>query len=199
VRIAFLIHRLEGGGAERQLCLLALHLQLRGHEVEVISFYPGGAYRRILDDGGVKCRDLGKKTRNDLVTPLARLVGILRTVKPEILHGYLPTGNLLVSLCAPLLPNARIVWGIRGSRMDYNSYAWFHKALYLAENSFRWSPHLVIANSQAGVDDLLRRGFKEERLAVVPNGIDTQVFQRDPEGRNRLRRAMGLEPEDRLI
>lgn len=199
MKIAFLIHRLEGGGAERQLCLLAAQLHLKGHAVEVISFYPGGHYRHILEEHGVPFRDLGKRSRWDLIGPLFRLIRSQRKTRPDFLHGYLSTGNLLMSLCAGFVPGAKVVWGIRGSHMDLGRYPWIDRVLFHLENRLRNSPRLVITNSTAGRKDLVVRGFDPNRIEVIPNGIDVSAFQRDESSREVLRQHWGLGPSDQLL
>lgn len=199
MRIAFLIHRLEGGGAERQMALLAEGLHRRGHGVQVISFYGGGQHRERLQRAGVPCLSLDKRSRYDALAPLARLLRELQAFRPQILHGYLNTGNLLATACTPFLPASRLVWGVRASHLDLAQYSFGHRVLDVAEQALRSQPDLIIANARAGRDHLLQRGFQAARIAVVPNGIDAARFRRDEAGRAALRASWGLPPTAPLI
>ena len=46
----------------------------------------------------------------------------------------------------------------------------------LGRYSLRW-PHLVVANSQAGIDHAIRLGISADRLWLLQNVIDTSAFQ----------------------
>lgn len=44
MRIDFIVHSLQGGGAERVLVLLASHFQTKGHDIAIITFNEGEDY-----------------------------------------------------------------------------------------------------------------------------------------------------------
>ena len=71
---------MEGGGAERQLVILANELASRGHDVVIASYYPGGALSEKLDSGRVRLISLGKRSRWDL---FSLYVKVWRLVKQE--------------------------------------------------------------------------------------------------------------------
>src|SRR5882672_7721699 len=51
---------------------------------------------------------------------------------------------------------------------------------------------LIIANADAGGADAISRGFPSDRIAVIANGIDTEVMRRDADGGRERRRAWGI-------
>ena len=51
--IVFLVRSLDMGGAERQLVELAKGLHARAWQVEVVTFYPTGPLRALLEAAGV--------------------------------------------------------------------------------------------------------------------------------------------------
>ena len=59
--ILFLIRRLDLGGTERQLIVLARGLAAAGHRVGVITFYPGGALENELEGTTVRLMSLNKR------------------------------------------------------------------------------------------------------------------------------------------
>ncbi len=83
MKILFLIRALDRGGAERQLVLLSKGLRVRGHDVVVATFYPGGLLAKELSDSGVRIRSLNKRGRWDLLSFLVRLVQVVREERPE--------------------------------------------------------------------------------------------------------------------
>ena len=58
---------------------------------------------------------------------------------------------------------------------------------------------LIISNSHAGMQGAKAAGFPSERIQVIYNGIDTDRFAFDDEGRERVRAEWGVEANERLI
>jgi Glycosyl transferase 4-like domain len=96
--IFFLIRSLAIGCAERQLGNLARGLARLGHAVSVLTLYEDGWFASDVVESGVVVRSLGKSTRWDLARPICRLVTMIRSERPDVLHGYLTAGNLLAGL-----------------------------------------------------------------------------------------------------
>src|SRR5260221_11617399 len=199
MKITFLIRSLDAGGAERQLVDLAVGLHARGHEVAVVPFYEGGSLAGELQANGVRVTALGKRGRWDVVRPFARLVRQLRKERPDILHPYMTTANIVASIVAPLLARTKIVWGVRATNLDLSRYDRVSRLLDGIERRLSRQPSLVIANSNAGRDHAVRGGFPADKCVVVPNGIDAARFQYDPEGRHRLRSEWNVSADDFVI
>lgn len=199
LNIAFLIPSLAAGGAERQLATLARELARRGEKVCVIVFRPGGALEAPLRHAGVEIHALNKRGRFDIVGFLARMAGLLRAIKPDVLHAYLPTANLAALAVRRFLPGTRIVWGIRASYMDLAAYGFASHLVYAIEAWCARFPDLIIVNSKKGREQYLARGFPAAKLAVVENGIDTEYFTPHPEDGRALRGRWGVAPGDTVI
>jgi len=200
VRIALLIRSLRTGGAERQLVTLARGLARLGHDVEVLSFYPGDAFEDELRGSGVGVNVLEKRGRWDLPGFVSRLARRLRALRPDVLHGYLGVPNLLCAALRPLLPHTRIVWGVRASELQMHLYddRWVGLE-YRLEALLSSLPDLVIVNSHAGLEHAAKRGFPRSRMVVVPNGFDTARFRPDPEARARVRREWAVADDEKLV
>ena len=199
MKTLFLARSLDGGGAERQLVTLAVGLRQRGHEVAIAAFYSGGELETQARNAGVAIVALGKRGRWDVVGFAWRLIKTLRAARPDILHGYLATANLLAVLARPFLPGTRTVLGIRASNMALDRYDWLMRLIDRLEALLASPAELVIANSEAGRDHALVRGLPDGKIVVVPNGIDTQLFRPDPTVRARGRADLGIGSEARLI
>lgn len=198
-RVFFLARSLNCGGAERQLVLLAAGLAQRGHLVVVAVFYDGGAFAAELEAAGVRLIVLEKIGRWDVLLFLIRLARSLRKEHPAILHSYLTVPNVLSALLKPLLPGTQIIWGLRASNMDLSRYDWLSRLTNLLECKLSRFADCIIANSCAGKRHAVENGFSEDKIVVIPNGIDTKYFRFDLEGRRQVRAAWGLGGDEILI
>lgn len=195
MKILFLTRSLHRGGAETQLVQLAAGLAERGHEVCVAVYYSGGALESELAGRGVRLHDLGKRGRWDLPGFAARLVRLVRRERPDVLHAYLTTANLLAASLGLFFPRTRIVWGVRatdmrGMRKDGVASLTMRLETLLARRS-----DLIITNSRASASRLAAHGVDKARIAVVANGIDTSRFAPSPDMRSASREAWGIPAE----
>jgi glycosyltransferase involved in cell wall biosynthesis len=197
--ILFLTRSLDRGGAERQLVVLARGLADRGHTVAVAVFFGGGAFEAELAEAGVSVINLGKQGRWDILPFLSRLARLVRKQRPVVLHGYLGVPNILATALKPLLPGTRIVWGVRASNMDLSRYDWLSRLVYILERRLALFADCIIANSDAGKRYAVVNGFSEGKMVVIPNGIDTEYFRFDPEGRRLVRVAWGVGEDEILV
>lgn len=197
--ILFLIRSLNRGGAERQLVVLAKGLVRRGHSIAVMVFFGGGVYETELVEAGVHVINLGKNGRWDIVPFLNRLVCLLRKERPAVLHSYLAVPNILAAVLKPLLRGTRIVWGVRASNMDLSRYDWLACFSYALERCLARFADLIIANSRAGATYAIQHGFPARRVVVIANGIDTERFRFDPQGRGRIRAGWQIREDALLI
>lgn len=197
--VLFLTRRLEYGGAERQLIFLAKGLRQAGLSVRVATFYPGGPLRKDLEAAGVPIVSLRKRRRWHVLGFVRGVKRVVKEVRPDILHGYLSTANILAVFLKLFMPGMRIVWGVRASNVELAQYGWLHQVQFLIECRLSRFADLVIANSQAGRDYAVAHGFPPEKMVVINNGIDVERFRPDLEARNRLRKEWGIAEAEKLI
>ena len=197
MNVMLLTRDLKYGGAQRQLAVLAKGLHERGHRVVVAQFYSGGPLEQELLEAGIPIRPLQKRGRWDLLSFFLRLVQVMREERPEILYSYLT--DLVTLALKPRFPSTKIVWGIRSSNKDFSRYDWCMWISY--KLTFRLSrfADAVIANSQAGRNDHIALGYPRAKVAVIPNGINTQRFRPDLEARHRVRSEWGIQDHEQVI
>src|SRR5690606_12322958 len=78
-------------------------------------------------------------------------------------------------------------------------YTWIQKFDAWIERVLSRFPDLIIANSYAGRDHAIARGFPADRFEVIHNGVDLDRFQFDRAGRDRLRREWGIAEDELLV
>lgn len=197
MRVVFIIRRFDRGGAERQLITLLRALDKTRFDLRVITLYGGGP---LWDEAtaipAVRVVHLGKKSRWH-IGPLAALFRHIHDARPHIVHGYMDIANVLA--LAGRSRGAKIVWGIRASKIDLTRYDYWRRVGLHLETGLARLPDLIICNSKAAWRDVKARGFPEKRSIVIPNGIDTQRFRPDPAARMMVRARWRVDPAEFLV
>ncbi|HBR06938.1 MAG TPA: hypothetical protein DD766_08100, partial [Desulfovibrio sp.] len=196
-KVLLLAPSLDTGGTERQVVQLAGCLADRGLDVGLALCRKQGA---LLAEAapGVRMFDLAKAGRADVPGFLWRAARLLRQERPQVLYSFLGTPNLAAALLKPLLPGTRLVWALRAGP-DGAGPGRLARLCHWAEARLSWAPDAVVVNSEAGRNAALARGFPGERLALVPNGIDTRRFSPDRAAGAALRREWGGGERRRLV
>lgn len=195
-RLVLLTRDLRIGGAERQLAVLAKNIDRTLFDVVVVCLYDEGTFAKEVRASGVPVITLGKRGRWDIPF-LWRFVRLLRRLRPDIVHSYLPIQNLLAVFVKPAVPATRVVWGVRDSNMEPIS-DWFARVVARLQTLFSGLPDLTIFNSHAGQEQLVARGFAGSRTVVIPNGVDISRFVPDRASGLRLR-ALWQVPEEAIL
>lgn len=197
-KIAFLVRALNIGGAQRQLMALARSLDHRFFDVTVLTLYSGGPLIDDLRGTDVRVIALNKKYRWDVIGFFARLAKVCRSLRPHILHSYLPGQNVISMLLKPLLPGTRIVWGIRSAGHDPAERDWVSSLTLRLQALLSRFADLIIFNSNAGKNFHIAHGVAANRAIVIHNGIDTVRFSTDRRSRLKFRAAWSI-AEDALL
>ncbi len=177
-RIVFLIRDLGYGGAQRQMSVLAEAMAARSQawDVTVVSFY-SGPLEAPLQAAGVKTVCVGKRHRWDMAGFLWRLGKVMIDLRPQVIHGYLAESNLMAVLLKPLCGKPKVIWGVRDSQTDAASWGVLGKLSFWLNRRLARYADLIIANSYSGRAYYVRQGYPTRRFVVVPNGIDTSIYQ----------------------
>lgn len=197
MRVVHLISGLSVGGAENMLCKL---LQARTiADAHVISLTTDGLVGERIRALGVGTTVLG--LRRGLPGPgaLARLVSVVRQLRPDVLQTWMYHSDLLGGLAARALGGIRVAWGIRTSTLDpqrtKRTTRWTRRACALLS---RRLPDVIVSCSQVAADLHVGLGYARERMRVIPNGFDLEQFRPDPTARLEVRRELGI-PQDAAV
>jgi glycosyltransferase involved in cell wall biosynthesis len=147
----------------------------------------------------VRVRSLNKKGRWDTLSFFMRFIAMVREEAPDIIYSYLEGANIIATFAKPLLKGKKVVWGVRSAAMDMSLYDRTTQIVYRIQ---RWASQfadMIITNSHSARDHACALGFPEEKIVVVPNGIDTNRFRPDPAARQRIRTEWGVPDDVQLI
>lgn len=220
VRVVHYIGSLSAGGAERQLCNLAVGLSQAGYEVEVKTTYETeghlGHYAPLLEEAGLRaCIATGRSMdpriastfRWDLLAAapsslrpfITRLALDLARHRPDILHCWLDHPNIMGAIAGLVADVRCILLSTRNSNPTnfprlYAPYMDLWYRLLAQSRRVHW-----IANSHSGAASYADyTGIPVERVHVVLNGLFSgRDFDRDSalQRRREARRSFSL-PDD---
>ena len=201
MRIAFLLPRLNVGGGERQLQLLASEIAALGHDVTIIVINAIGAESIELSSNLPDIVSLERKNRlNPLF--LFRLIKLIRLIQPHCVYSFLINANVCACLVKPFLGKTKIVMSILdgGVVPTEDGYPFRWRALKLAETLLSHTASLIIANSHRGHRLYAIKGrFPAKKTIVVPNGTDSDWFRPNLEWRQSVRKELGIGRSEILI
>jgi glycosyltransferase involved in cell wall biosynthesis len=160
-----IIPTLGGGGAERQLRMLAAEQVSRGHSVH-LAVRRTAIYEDEMRECGVQIHKLGD-LRSVNPKLLLAIIRVIRTIKPAIVQTWLPQMDFLGGIAALLTGTCWIV-SERTSGRYYSEIPVFAR-LRLLLGRFASS---VVANSSGGEQYWRMNARHELRLATIPNALD---------------------------
>lgn len=190
LRIMHVIATLDTGGSERQMAELAVRMERERFGLSVIALTRGGATAEILQRGGIRHVVLAKKGKLDLIC-FFKLVGLLVSEPPDILHTWLFTSNLYGRIAA-------MVAGVRRRVVSERSTdPWKSRAHRAADRMLSSATERIVANSAAVKASLVSTGIAASMVRVIPNGVECERFR--PRDARDARFALGLPVEGLLL
>ncbi len=158
-----MILSMTGGGAERQLAFMVPELRALGHDVHVAYVYDG-IYLDQLRSHQCPAHQLKVASKYD-ARMLFSLWRILRTLRPDVIHTWLPHMDVLGGGLARVL---RIPWV-----MSERSSAGMYQPTLLNGMRRRLGRHAdaIVANSPGGAEYWADAGAPRSRIEVIPNFV----------------------------
>jgi glycosyltransferase involved in cell wall biosynthesis len=200
MKITHIITGLAAAGAETTLYHLLAALDRQEYQNEVISLTDRGPTAARIEALGVPVRALAMM--RSMPNPLAirRIAKILRRSRPHIVQTWMYHSNLLGGLAAQAAGGIPVIWGIHHSKIDsrdtkrftvwtVRACAWFSRQL----------PVRIICCANSSELAHIQLGFDSQKMEVIYNGIDSEVFRPNPEARLALRSLLGVPPDALLI
>ena len=163
VRVLHSIHSLAGGGAEKQLLMLAAHSREQGIEAAIFC----------VDPGPVEAGDLPCPTYTAIAAgrmdprTLSRLRESIADFRPDVLHTWLPARITIPSLIAARLAGVPVVYSYRNA-MQF--VAWRRVPEFLAMSLLATT--IVTNNPVAQSHWLYRWAYRRKQGKQIDNGIE---------------------------
>jgi glycosyltransferase involved in cell wall biosynthesis len=203
VRILRIIARLNIGGPALHTTLLTERLDPRRYEARLIAGTEGpGEGNYLALHGAVPERvtvlpALGRQVKgvSDLVA-LYQLVGVMRRMRPHVVHTHTAKAGTLGRLAARLARVPVVVHTYHGHVLHgYFSPRTTRMFLAFERSLARWTDCLL-AVSHTVRRELLAMGVgSPERFRVIPLGLDLDRYAGADAARGSLRSELGLAPD----
>jgi glycosyltransferase involved in cell wall biosynthesis len=193
LRIAFIAGTLGQGGAERQLVYIAGALVKAGARVRVLCLTRNEFWEPELARMGTPVQWVGQRPWR--WWRALRIAAELRSERPDVVQSQHFYTNLYAATAARAI-GAHEIGAIRNdvvSEVRANGFL-------LGRMSLRW-PRMLAANSAAAIRTAVALGVPPDRLALLPNVVDTShFFPGSPSGGRtvRLLAAGRLVPQKRM-
>ncbi len=170
MRILHLIQRLSGGGAERQLSLLAPELVRLGHDVAIACAWADDA-EAVYGGTGVQLIPLHAASAYD-PRQIPRLIAAVRHFRPDVMQSWILQSDVVGGVAAIV---RRVPLVVREPTTGA-----YYRGNWRAALRLRVAAHAVravVANSNGGAD-YWREHLPEIERVVIPNGVDVDAIER---------------------
>jgi glycosyltransferase involved in cell wall biosynthesis len=199
IHVVHVISGLPLGGAQTTLKYLIARMDRDLFRHTVISLTTKGIVGPQIEALVVSVKEIGMPRGIPSVAGFFRLVKELRRLQPQLIQTWMYHADLLGLLAARSLGLTPIVWNVRGARRSWRDFG-LRTGLTVKTCALLSSvPTVVVVNSVQGQDDHRNMGYRPKRWEIIPNGIDVDRFQPNPEARVKIRAELGVDEGILLI
>lgn len=192
VKVLHLITTLDTGGAEMMLYKLSATFNSSLISHYVVGMTELGSLGKQIQATGTPVICLGFTRGKASLSGMIKFVKILRKIHPDIVQTWMYHANILGLLGGKLFTKAKVAWNIRATVRKFSEYKILTLVtLYLGRLLSRM-PDAVVFNSQAGIRDHRKLGFRPKETVYIPNGFNLDLFQPNRSIRNEMRNKLSI-------
>jgi len=162
------------------------------YQTEVISLTNIGVIGERIRKLNLPVRALEMRGGRSGVSGLIRLTKWLRDISPSVVQTWMYHADLIGGLAATAGRGIPVIWGIRNSTLDRQTKRSTVLTVKACARLSRWIPTRIICCSEVARKVHEALGYRSDRIVVIPNGFDLDLFKPAPEARASLRAELGL-------
>ena len=199
LRITVVTTGLQTGGAESMLFNLLANLGGAQFAPTVVSLREPEHWRAPIERLGIPVLSVGMEPSRPTPGALARLRALVRASAPDLLQGWMYHGNIAAVAARSAWP-APVCWSIHHSIYALRNEKPLTGALIGGGALLSRVPARIFYVSHVSRAQHERLGYRAARGEVIPNGVDTGLFQPlAPDARAAVRAELGVPPAAPLI
>lgn len=186
------------GGAEGNLARLVCNMDKARFSNTIVAMNQRLIVSEQVRQERIPCSSLGMRRGIPNPTALARLLSIIRRIRPHVLQTWMYHADLMGLLAGKLANVPVIAWNIRCSLMETPG-RWLPEIVRHALVHLSKVPDVVIANSKAGVQVHQAIGYKPRRWMWIPNSVDLDRFRPQTAAHAALCAELGISSDAVLV
>lgn len=197
-RILHVITDLCDGGAEAVLLRLVSDDEHNLHRVISLTEEGRGAVK--LRAVGVATDSLNMPRGRLRLSGLVKLYRAINNDKPDVVQTWLPHSDLIGGVVARIAGVSSIVWGLHLTDLEPGKARMSTRVVVrLCGLLSNWVPCRIVSCSEGGVELHGKLGYRRDKMRVITNGYDLNVFYPDETARQRVRNQWDVRPDTVLI
>jgi glycosyltransferase involved in cell wall biosynthesis len=184
------------GGAEVMLQKVVQGLASRGYDQTVVSLTSLSRIGEELTESGIPVVALGGRGGILLPQHAAKLLGVYRRMRPELVHTWMYHANVVGHLLLGLnghRARPALVSSVRGALHAAREQKFSLRMVRRLDARLSGSADAVVFNSRRSAEQHRAIGYAMERATVIPNCFDPTLFRPNPAERERIRRELGCD------
>ncbi|EPF2606043.1 TPA: glycosyltransferase [Yersinia enterocolitica] len=191
MKILYIITGLGLGGAEKQVIQLADEMRLLGHEIVLVSLT---GCTKLLPKNNVTVHQLDmRKNIISLMLSIIKLRNIVKELKPDVVHSHMFHANIFSRVLRLVIKFPKLICTAHscneGGRLRMFLYRLTDGLATLSTN----------VSMEAVYNFIAKGASTRNRMIVVYNGIDTDLFKFSIEERNSVREELNITENSHII
>lgn len=202
LKVVHIISGLGQGGAETVLFrLITASRQQASHVVICLGDDDIDVFGPRLQQAGIDVHMLHmKRSAGSLIKGLFALPGLIRRLQPDVVQTWMYNSDLIGGIAARLAGVRAVSWGIRNSGANLSSGSRLARALsWACARLSAWVPGVIVACARNAALRHQQWGYRADRMVVISNGYDLDLWQSDPQTRQSVRQAWGVQDHTPVI
>lgn len=200
IKVLHVISGLHPGGAELTLKRLISEWVDSEFRHYVGSLTDIGSIGQSLISNGIPVTSLQMQRKLFAFGGLFRLRKLLRSLQPALIQTWMYPSDLLGGVAARTTHRVPVIWNIRQTRLDREHHKLLtYLARYACARTSRILPSRIVCNSKSAMWSHQEVGYSSDKMVMIPNGFDVEIFRPDQEARQELRRELNIPANAPLI
>jgi glycosyltransferase involved in cell wall biosynthesis len=201
LKIVHVINDLSVGGAEMMLFKLLSGVDRQRFTTTVISLGRRSKLDARIEALNIRVLNMDMKLGKVPTPPQVwRLLITLRSLRPDLIQGWMYHGSLAAHLCASTVARgAPELWTIHSCNYDLTLEKRLTSTIIKLCGRLSASPAKIIYVSEASRLQHEAMGYRGEKSQVITNGFDTSQFAPSPQARAAVRAELGMHDDQFLI